>query len=67
MAPATVLVTHHVDEIPRGFTHLLLLATGRIQAAGPIDETLTAEHLSRCFGVPLQLKQRDGRWMAWGT
>ena len=67
LAPATVLVTHHVDEIPRGFTHLLLLAAGRIQASGPIDDTLTAEHLSRCFGVPLQLKHRDGRWMAWGT
>ena len=64
-APATVLVTHHVDEIPRGFTHALLLEGGRVRAAGPIDETLTAESLSACFGVRLELERRNGRWLAW--
>ena len=65
-APATVLVTHHVDEIPRGFTHVLLLANGQVRAAGSIEETLTADALSQCFGVALRLERRDGRWMAWG-
>jgi iron complex transport system ATP-binding protein len=63
--PATVLVTHHVDEIPPGFTHLLLLREGRVLAAGPIDETLTAANLSACFATPLELEHRHGRWWAW--
>ena len=66
-APATVLVTHHVDEIPPGFTHVLLLANGRVTAAGPIERTLTAEALSSCFGVDLRLERRDERWLAWAT
>ena len=65
--PATVLVTHHVEEIPDGFTHLLLLADGRVSAAGPIDEVLDAEALSSCFGLPLGLEHRHGRWWAWST
>jgi iron complex transport system ATP-binding protein len=65
--PATVLVTHHVDEIPPGFTDLLLLAAGRILAAGPIDEVLTEANLSACFGVALSLERRHGRWWAWGS
>ena len=63
--PATILVTHHVDEIPRGFTHVLLLADGQVLAAGSIEETLTADALSRCFGVTLRLERRDSRWMVW--
>ena len=63
--PPVVLVTHHVDEIPAGFTHALLLTDGRVQAMGPIDETLTAEAVSMCFGVPVTLERRDGRWFAW--
>ena len=66
-APATVLVTHHVDEIPPGFTHVLLLADGRVTVAGPIEPTLTAEALSSCFGVALRLERRDERWLAWAT
>ena len=61
-----VLVTHHVDEIPPGFTHVLLLANGQPLAQGPIGETLTAKLLSNCFGIELKLEQRDGRWLAWG-
>ena len=63
---SVVLVTHHVDEIPPGFTHVLLLANGRPIAQGPIGETLTAKLLSNCFGIELKLEQRDGRWLAWG-
>ena len=64
-APATVLVTHHVEEIPREFTHALLLRSGGVHAAGPIEDTLTAESVSTCFGVPIELERRDGRWLAW--
>jgi len=65
--PATVLVTHHVEEIPDGFSHLLLLAEGRVTASGPIEEVLDAERLSACFGLPLGLERRHGRWWAWST
>jgi len=64
-APALVLVTHHVDEIPLGFTHALLLAEGRMLAAGPLSEVLTAPRLSACFGLGLALARKDGRWSAW--
>jgi len=60
-----VLVTHHVEEIPPSFTHVLALAGGRALGAGPIDDTLTAELLSDCFGLPLHLERRDGRFTAW--
>jgi iron complex transport system ATP-binding protein len=63
-APTTVLVTHHVEEIPRGFTHALLLAGGRVVSAGPIAEALTSEALSACFGVPLRVDRVDGRYSA---
>jgi iron complex transport system ATP-binding protein len=62
--PATVLVTHHVEEIPAGFTHVLLLRGGRVAAAGPIDDVLDAPTLSAVFGLPLALDRRDGRYAA---
>jgi iron complex transport system ATP-binding protein len=63
-APAMVLVTHHVEEVPPGFTHALLLKQGRIVSAGPLDEALTAETLSETFDIALTLKQEDGRYTA---
>jgi iron complex transport system ATP-binding protein len=63
-APASVLVTHHVEEIPVGITHALLLKGGRLVAAGPVEETLTAENLSATFDLPLALSRSDGRWAA---
>ena len=48
-----MLVTHHVEEIPPGFTDVLLLRDGRVVAAGPLEITLTAENLSATFGLPL--------------
>ena len=59
-----VLVTHHLDEIPPGFTHALLLASGRIAAAGPVQEVLTPPALSACFGLALEVDHRHGRWQA---
>jgi iron complex transport system ATP-binding protein len=64
MAPATVLVSHHVEEIPPGFTDVLLLKDGEIVAAGPLSQTLTEENLTRTFGLPLQLSLVDGRYSA---
>jgi len=66
-APATVLVTHHVEEIPAGFTHVLLLADGGVQRSGQIKDVLSSEELSRCFGTPLELEHRHGRWWAWAS
>jgi iron complex transport system ATP-binding protein len=63
-APAIVLVTHHVEEIPPGFTHALLLRDGGVVAAGPIEETITSEHLSKTFGQPLRVEYRDSRFTA---
>jgi iron complex transport system ATP-binding protein len=64
-SPPIVLVTHHVDEIPPGFTHLLLLREGRVLAAGPLDDTLTATALSETFGLRLCLERRNGRFSAY--
>ncbi len=64
-SPVLLLVTHHVEEIPPGFTHLLLLAPGgRIQAAGPLEEVLTSENLTAAFGVDLVVAHGGGRWLA---
>ncbi len=62
--PPVVLVTHHVEEIPHGFTHVLLLAEGRVQATGTIQDVLTADALSACFGLPLELDHTGHRWTA---
>ena len=66
-APMMVLVTHHVEEVPDGFTHAMLLRRGSLLAAGPIDEVFTARNLSRCFGVPLEIEYRKARWAAWAA
>jgi len=63
-APASVLVTHHVEEIPTGITHAMLLKGGKIVAAGPLRDTLTAENLTETFDVELSLVEADGRWTA---
>jgi iron complex transport system ATP-binding protein len=63
-APALVLVTHHVEEIPPHFTDVLLLRQGRVVAAGPLETTLTADALEATFGLPLVLERHDRRWTA---
>ena len=63
-APVTVLITHHVEEIPPAFTHCLLLKDGRAVAAGEMSAVLTAENLSKTFGVWLRLDQVGDRWAA---
>jgi iron complex transport system ATP-binding protein len=63
-APALVLVTHHVEEIPAGFTHALLLREGTAVAQGLLGDTVTSENLSKTFGLPLRVEQADGRFTA---
>jgi iron complex transport system ATP-binding protein len=63
-APAQVLVTHHVEEIPPGYDHALLLREGMIVAAGAADDVLTAENLSETFGLSLSLQRSAGRFTA---
>jgi iron complex transport system ATP-binding protein len=63
-SPVLVLVTHHVEEIPPGFSHALLLRRGRIVASGAIEEVLTEETLSATFDLPLEVSQTGNRWSA---
>jgi iron complex transport system ATP-binding protein len=63
-APTIVMVTHHVEEVPAGFTHAMLLRRGSVLAAGPLPEVFTERNLSKCFGVPLVIDHRQSRWMA---
>ncbi|TDC69529.1 ABC transporter ATP-binding protein [Actinomadura sp. GC306] len=63
-APTMAMVTHHVEEVPEGFTHALLLRGGEIVAQGKVDEVFTAEQLSDTFGLPLTVERQNGRWYA---
>jgi len=63
-APTMVMVTHHVEEVPEGFTHAMLLRRGQVLAAGPLPDVFTERNLSKCFGVPLVIEYRQSRWTA---
>ena len=63
-SPTSVMVTHHVEEIPAGMTHALFLKQGRVVAMGELAEVMTPEILSRTFDLPLTVKEIDGRWHA---
>ena len=63
-APAVVMVTHHVEEIPPNFTDVLLLRDGEVVAQGPLELTLTEANLAATFGVDLVLEQHGQRWAA---
>ncbi|MFG2596428.1 ABC transporter ATP-binding protein [Streptomyces sp. NPDC048462] len=61
---ATVLVTHHLEELPASTSHAMLLRGGRCVATGPADEVLTTDQVSDCFGHPVEISRTDGRWAA---
>ena len=61
-APPLAMVTHRTEEIPAGFTHVLMLRNGQVLAQGPLEDVLTSESLSACFALPLDLEHRNGRW-----
>lgn len=63
-APAIIMVTHHVEEIPLGFGNALLLCQGRITAAGPIGEVITSDRLTEAFGLDLRVEESAGRFTA---
>ncbi|SDZ16051.1 iron complex transport system ATP-binding protein [Amycolatopsis xylanica] len=63
-APAMVLVTHHVEEIPPGFTHALLLREGRAVVSGLIEDVVTSENLSKTFDQDLLLQRSGDRYFA---
>jgi iron complex transport system ATP-binding protein len=66
--PPLILVTHHLDEVPPGMTHVLMLRDGEVVTRGPIGRHLTAAAISECFGLNLELQRRpDGRLSAWAT
>ncbi|MEJ5915587.1 ABC transporter ATP-binding protein [Pseudokineococcus sp. 1T1Z-3] len=64
LAPALVLVTHHVEEVPPGVTHALLLRAGRVVGQGPVEEVLTAPALGETFGLALRVERTGNRWSA---
>jgi iron complex transport system ATP-binding protein len=63
-APAMVMVTHHLEEIPKGFTHALILQNGKVFAAGEIEHTITSEKISEAFGLSIKVDSVDGRYRA---
>jgi iron complex transport system ATP-binding protein len=63
-SPVVVMVTHHAEEIPPGFTHAALMRDGRVTAAGRIDEVITPDALGEAFGLALTVGHADGRWTA---
>ena len=63
-SPTTVLVTHHVEEIPRTTTHAALLRRGLVVASGAIAEVLTDANVSECFDMPISITGHAGRWQA---
>jgi len=63
-APATVLVTHHIEEIPVGTTHALLLKAGLIAVSGPVEQVVTTEHISAIFDTSIDVKYESGRFWA---
>tara|TARA_B100001778_G_scaffold167640_1_gene137857 strand:+ start:72 stop:860 length:789 start_codon:yes stop_codon:yes gene_type:complete len=64
LAPPVVMVTHHVEEIPKGFSHVLFMKEGSCMESGTIAETLSGGNLSKCFGMNLELHTFNGRWSA---
>ena len=64
LAPATILVTHHIEEIPAGTTHALLIKDGVIAVSGPIDQVITSEHVSAVFGTSITVTPESGRYFA---
>jgi len=65
-SPSMVLVTHHLEEIPEGFTHALTLREGKVVGSGPLQEVLTADTISTTFGMPLEVTYDRGRYAARG-
>lgn len=66
-SPCLVMVTHHVEEIPPGFTHALILNAGKVIAQGPLAQTVTSQNLSRAYGMDIVVESSEGRLTARGA
>ena len=64
VSPVTVIVTHHVEEIPRGTTHCLLLSDGLVVAQGALADVLTSANLSTAYGITVEVQEQGGRYFA---
>ena len=64
LAPSTIIVTHHIEEIPIGTTHALLLNKGETVAAGPIGGVITSDNLSTAYEIQVSVTQDSGRYFA---
>ena len=62
-----MLVTHHIEEIPAGTTHALILKDGKVAVSGPIDQVITSEHVSAIFEIPINVSTESGRYFARAT
>lgn len=63
-APVTITVTHHIEEIPAGTTHALLMKAGQIAVSGPIEQVVTSQHISAVFGLSIEVNKAAGRFYA---
>lgn len=63
-APAIIMITHHLEEIPYGFTHAMLLDEGEVVAQGLIGDVLTSENVSKAYHQPIEVRRDDGRYFA---
>ncbi|MGQ4599306.1 ATP-binding cassette domain-containing protein [Nocardia sp. R6R-6] len=63
-AVASILVTHHLEELPSTTTHAMLIADGQVVAAGPAPETITTDNVTTAFAHPVEVRYDDGRWTA---
>jgi iron complex transport system ATP-binding protein len=63
-SPITLMVTHHIEEIPVGTTHALLIKDGKIAVSGPVDQVITSQHISTVFDLPVQVNTSNGRYFA---
>jgi iron complex transport system ATP-binding protein len=65
LSPSILMVTHHIEEVPEGFTHALLLNDGQVLFKGEIDQALTENNLSQLYGSNIKVMQADGRRFAY--
>ncbi|MGE5226165.1 MAG: ABC transporter ATP-binding protein, partial [Planctomycetaceae bacterium] len=63
-APTTILATHHLEEVPPTATHAALLREGRLVTSGRVEDVLTDDRLSECYGIDVRVERRAGRWWA---
>jgi iron complex transport system ATP-binding protein len=64
LAPATVIVTHHIEEIPVGTTHALLLREGAVVAQGEVASVMTDQNLTQAYGLAITVQTEGGRFFA---